>query len=88
VNSDFEEVEVDAATEDLERYGLGLCYPICIGDVLIHKYRIEHKLGHDDFSTVWLVRDIKKKRDVVLKIMIPGDAGDYDAACRRIRLYI
>ena len=42
----------------------------------IDTYRIEHKLGHGDFSTVWLARDIKKKRDVALKIMIPGDAGD------------
>jgi len=76
VNSKMEEIDVDAATEDLERYASGLCYPISIGEVLIHTYRIEHKLRHDDFSTVWLARDIRQKRDVALKIMIPGDAGD------------
>jgi serine/threonine protein kinase len=65
-------------TEDCKRYNLGLCYPICIGDVLIHTYRIEHKLGHGAFSTVWLAHDIKKERDVALKIMAPGDVGDYE----------
>jgi serine/threonine protein kinase len=55
---------------------LGFYYPICIGDVLEHTYRIEHKFGHDNFSTVWLARDIKNNMDVALKIMIPGCAGD------------
>src|SRR6267378_1333986 len=83
VNSKMEEIDVDAATEDLERYASGLCYPISIGEVLIHTYRIEHKLRHDDFSTVWLARDIRQKRDVALKIMIPGDAGDYECSMQK-----
>jgi serine/threonine protein kinase len=41
--------------------------------VLIQTYRIEHKLGHGGFSTVWLARD---RKDVALKIMIPGKAGE------------
>jgi serine/threonine protein kinase len=76
-------MDVDADTEDLELYASGLCYPISIGEVLIHTYRIEHKLRHDDFSTVWLARDIKQKRDVALKIMIPGDAGDYECSMQK-----
>lgn len=57
-------------------YYQGLYYPICIGDVLAHRYRIEHKLGHGGFSTVWLARDIQAEKDVALKIMIPGKAGE------------
>jgi hypothetical protein len=79
VNSD----EEDGGTECNERYTLGFDYPICIGDVLEHTYRIEHKLGHDDFSTVWLARDIKKKRDVALKIMVSGDQGDYECSMQK-----
>jgi serine/threonine protein kinase len=77
VGSD-EEDTFDAYTESLGRYRLGLCYPICIGDVLKDTYRIEHKLGHGDFSTVWLAHDIKEGRDVALKIMSPGTAGDHE----------
>jgi serine/threonine protein kinase len=39
-------------------------------------YRIEHKLGHGESSTVWLARDIKNEKDVALKIMIPGNEGE------------
>ena len=42
----------------------------------LQTYRIEHKLGHGGFSTVWLARDIQEEKDVALKIMIPGNAGE------------
>ena len=61
----------------LDQYESGLLYPICIGEVLKNTYRIEHKLGHGDFSTVWLARDTKKKRDVALKILAPGSDNEY-----------
>ncbi|KAN0086870.1 Protein kinase-like domain containing protein [Elaphomyces granulatus] len=71
------ENEVEVSAEAVEYYHRELpYYPICIGDVLLQTYRIEHKLGHDDFSTVWLARDIQEEKDVALKIMIPGDAGE------------
>jgi serine/threonine protein kinase len=44
--------------------------------VLYRNYRIEHKLGHDDFSTSWLAHDIIMKKDVTLKFLFLGDAGD------------
>jgi hypothetical protein len=63
-------------TEPAERYDLGLYYPICIGDVLVQTYRIEHKLGHGGYSTAWLAHDIQKQKDVALKIMIHGNPGE------------
>jgi serine/threonine protein kinase len=79
----------DSATDDVvhqqidvveyvAKYGRDLFYPICIGDVLVQTYRIEHKLGHGDFSTVWLARNIQEGKDVALKIIIPGHAGEYE----------
>jgi serine/threonine protein kinase len=43
-------------------------YPIHIGQVLAQKYRIEHKLGHGGFSTVWMAHNIQTSQDVALKI--------------------
>jgi serine/threonine protein kinase len=71
-----EAFELEEYTEGPERYSNGLYYPICIGDVLVQKYRIEHKLGHGNYSTVWLAHDILKEKDVALKIMVSGNAGE------------
>ncbi|KAH8172812.1 protein kinase domain-containing protein [Sarocladium implicatum] len=75
VDSD-DEVELDEVAEDPEQYLHGLYYPLCIGEVIAGRYRIEHKLGHGGFSIVWMAYDIHTQRDVALKIMIPGDSGD------------
>ncbi|KAN0077553.1 Protein kinase-like domain containing protein [Elaphomyces granulatus] len=72
------EYEVEDYTEPPQRYTAGLFYPICIGDVLLHTYRIVHKLGHGEFATVWLARDIKNEKDVTLKIMIRGNEDEYN----------
>jgi serine/threonine protein kinase len=47
--------------------------------VLVQTYRIEHKLGHGCFSTIWLARDIQEEKDVALKIIISsGGVGEYE----------
>jgi hypothetical protein len=46
------EVDIEEGAEPVERYTSNLFYPICIGDVLEDTYRIEHKLGHGESSTV------------------------------------
>ena len=78
VGSD-EECEIEEVAEPLDRYykGLqGLYYPIRIGQVLDQTYRIEHKLGHGGFSTVWAAYDMKNKRNLALKIIVPGNVGE------------
>jgi hypothetical protein len=73
VNSDNEE-EVEDLEENAEPLLLyfqqPFYYPICIGNVLAQRYRIEHKLGHGGFSTVWMAHDIVTKKDVALKVTI------------------
>lgn len=53
-------------------------YPIRIGEVIDQTYRIDHKLGHGGFSTVWMAHDLKNRRDVALKIMAAGTSGEYE----------
>ncbi|KAF5609033.1 cmgc kinase [Fusarium pseudoanthophilum] len=75
VDSDGE-CDVEDACEPVDRYEEGLYLPICIGEVIADRYRIEHKLGHGGFSTVWMAHDMDKGKDVALKIMTAnfGDA--------------
>lgn len=77
VDSD-EEGDVEDVSEPVERYSLGLYYPVCIGEVLDGRYRIEHKLGWGGYSTVWMAHDVQLRKSVALKIMIPGEKGEYE----------
>jgi serine/threonine protein kinase len=71
IDSDNEE-EVDNLEENAEPllsyHQYPFYYPISIGNVLAQRYRIEHKLGHGGFSTVWMAHDIVTKMDVALKV--------------------
>lgn len=51
-------------------------YPICVGEVLNERYRVENKLGHGGFSTVWMAYDLQDETDVALKIMCSGESGE------------
>lgn len=83
VNSDDEE-DVEDLEENAEPLLLyfqqPFYYPICIGNVLDQRYRIEHKLGHGGFSTVWMAHDIVTKKDVALKVTtLARDAADRES---------
>ena len=71
-----DEDEVEAEAEVPNRYSQGIYFPICLGDILVDRYRVEHKLGHGGFSTVWMAHDTLSRRDVALKIIKPGYAGE------------
>ncbi|RKL18486.1 hypothetical protein BFJ70_g14357 [Fusarium oxysporum] len=66
VDSDCE-IDVEDSCEPIDRYEEGLYYPICIGDVLARRYRIEHKLGHGGFSTVWMAYDMFNEKTLLSK---------------------
>lgn len=70
-----DEDDIEEEAEPWEQYqemNSRLYYPLCIGEILNQRYRIEHKVGHGGFSTVWMAHDLQDKRDVALKIMISG----------------
>ncbi|KAJ8129556.1 hypothetical protein O1611_g4073 [Lasiodiplodia mahajangana] len=73
-----DEDEIKQVSEKLERYTQGLYYPVYVGELLADRYRIEHKLGHGSFSVVWMAHDIRLKKDVALKIMVPGEPGAHE----------
>ncbi|EGU89422.1 hypothetical protein FOXB_00046 [Fusarium oxysporum f. sp. conglutinans Fo5176] len=75
VDSDGE-CDVEDACEPINRYEEGLYLPICICEVIAGRYRIEHKLGHGGFSTVWMAYDMHKGKDVALKIMTADPGGE------------
>ncbi|KAH7178829.1 kinase domain-containing protein [Fusarium sp. MPI-SDFR-AT-0072] len=75
VDSDGE-CDVEDACEPIKRYEEVLYLPICIGEVLAGRYRIEHKLGHGGFSTVWMAYDMHNGKDVALKIMTADPGGE------------
>ncbi|KAF5536719.1 CMGC kinase [Fusarium phyllophilum] len=68
-----EEPDVEFACEDINLYPRGFCYPISIGEIIIERYRIVHKLGHGAFSTVWMAYDMVESKDVALKILMLGN---------------
>jgi hypothetical protein len=62
--------ELEENAEDMRRYWYEpLYYPMRIGQVLDQRYRIEHKLGHGGFSTVWMAHDSRTQTDVALKVL-------------------
>lgn len=77
VDSD-EEGDVEDVSEPLERYDQDLYCPLHIGEVLVGRYRIEHKLGWGGYSTVWMAHDVQYRKNVALKIMIPGEKVEYE----------
>lgn len=80
-NSDDED-DIEADAESWEKYASEgnshIFYPISLGDILDQRYRVEHKLGHGGFSTVWMAHDLRLKKDVALKVMASGKAGEHE----------
>lgn len=72
-----DEFDLEETAEAPELYARGSYYPVCIGEVLAGRYRVEHKLGHGGFSVVWMAHDMRDGTDVALKILVPGDR-EYD----------
>ncbi|KAM5435437.1 hypothetical protein McanCB56680_004594 [Microsporum canis] len=83
VTTEKEEDDVDDYSEDCSRYcseaSSRVFYPVCIGEILNGRYRIDHKLGHGGFSTVWLAYDLEKQTDVALKITDSSEIGKHEA---------
>lgn len=81
-SNEDEEDYIDELAEDSLMYnkekGSRLFYPIRIGEVLNHRYQIDHKIGHGGFSTVWMAYDLQDKKDVALKVMASGNSGEHE----------
>ncbi len=78
VSSSDDSLDIVNSSEPVGFYSEGLCYPICIRDILIGMYRIVHKLGWGGFSTVWIAQDLRHNKLVALKIGISGNEQELD----------
>lgn len=72
--------DVEELSEPWEKYDINrtphVFYPVRVGEVLNERYLIEHKIGFDGFSTVWMAYDLQDKRQVALKVISLGEWGD------------
>ena len=52
----------------MEKYQPGGYHPMRIGDILVNRYRVVHKLGYGGYSTTWLARDMRRAAYAALKV--------------------
>lgn len=70
--------DIDRNTEDVNRYEPGGFHPILIGDTLgpRNRFRVVHKLGYGQFSTVWLCYDEEDKIWRAVKVICADSSSD------------
>jgi len=73
-----EEMELEETAEEPDSYQPGKYYPISIGEILVDRYRIEHKLGYSGYSVVWIAYDLLEKKTVALKVIIVDRTAEND----------
>ncbi|KAL3495685.1 kinase domain protein [Aspergillus germanicus] len=61
---DYHKIEEETVPE----YVASVYYPIRIGEVIRERYQVAGELGFGSTSTVWLARDLRAHRHVMLKI--------------------
>ncbi|XP_077132396.1 SRSF protein kinase 3-like [Ranitomeya variabilis] len=62
----------EGAQENPAEYCPGGYHPVETGETLNRRYQVIHKVGWGYFSTVWLCRDLQKKKYVAVKISKSG----------------
>ncbi|KAF6792653.1 serine/threonine-protein kinase SRPK3 [Colletotrichum sojae] len=88
-NSEFPKVlsQCNVEEELTPHYKESDYYPVLIGQVLRDRYQIVGKLGYGRFGTVWLARDLEKRRHVSLKLQLHSkamrDYAGHEAAIHR-----
>ncbi|KXN92839.1 Serine/threonine-protein kinase SRPK [Leucoagaricus sp. SymC.cos] len=81
-NQGFAQIPVNNWVEEETNpdYVAGRYYPVRIGEIFQDRYQVVGKLGWGISSTVWLARDLSRRRHVALKLFINsksmGDQGD------------
>lgn len=91
VHGEEEEIDLEDVVEPWHKYDIKetphvFFYPIHVGEVLNARYLVEHKLGFDGFSTVWMAHDLVDKRDVALKVMSLGqEMGEHEIQDRIVQ---
>ncbi|KAM3914621.1 SRSF protein kinase 3-like [Leptodactylus fuscus] len=64
--------DIVRAQENPAEYCQGGYHPVQTGETLHRRYQVIHKVGWGYFSTVWLCRDLQKKKYVAVKVCKSG----------------
>ncbi|KAJ3496429.1 hypothetical protein NLJ89_g10488 [Agrocybe chaxingu] len=75
--------------EPQARYQPGGYHPVRAGEIYNERYRILHKLGWGQYSTVWLVQDMRDQRLATMKILVAdltNEKAGYDERAMLVSL--
>ncbi|KAI0108063.1 kinase-like protein [Daldinia grandis] len=62
--------------EDVEWYQPGGFYPLDVGETIIDRFKVIHKLGHGGIATVWFCWDLQEEKWIALKINSASHSSD------------
>ncbi|KAI1802150.1 kinase-like protein [Daldinia bambusicola] len=62
--------------EDVEWYRPGGFYPLDIGETIIDRFKVVHKLGHGGIATVWFCWDLQEDKWIALRINSASHSSD------------
>ncbi|EMD36241.1 hypothetical protein CERSUDRAFT_115202 [Gelatoporia subvermispora B] len=62
--------------EPSQRYKLGGYHPVHVGDVYQERYQVVQQLGWGQYSTVWLVDDLREQRQAAMKVLVSDLSND------------
>jgi serine/threonine-protein kinase SRPK3 len=82
----WEPVDPFIYEENINDYLHGGFYPVEIGDKVISRYEVIHKLGNGGHGTVWLVYDLERLKWRALKILSAPQSGEDGPDRRFLRL--
>ncbi|ETS86880.1 hypothetical protein PFICI_00708 [Pestalotiopsis fici W106-1] len=83
---EWEPVDPFSYEENVNDYLYGGFYPVEIGDKIISRYEVFHKLGNGGHGTVWLVHDLELIKWRALKILSAPQSSEDGPDRRFLRL--
>ncbi|KAI0846991.1 kinase-like protein [Daldinia vernicosa] len=72
--------------EDVEWYQPGGFYPLDVGETIIDRFKVVHKLGHGGIATVWFCWDLQEEKWIALKINSASHSSDDCPDLQAIRI--
>ncbi|KAI8964297.1 kinase-like domain-containing protein [Daldinia sp. FL1419] len=82
----YKSLSIAENIEDVEWYRPGGFYPLDVGEIIIDRFKVVHKLGNGGIATVWFCWDLQEEKWIALKINSASHSSDNCGDLRAIRL--